>query len=76
MPVRLLDLHGRASVSSCPTVSGSSSGPRGVSAAFLKVLLQFALMAADTSSDDHQLRVTDEQLDLALFDLVSSGRRA
>lgn len=61
---RLLDLYGRGIALELSDRERVVERTQGVSAAFLKELLRkSALIAADTSPDDGQLRVTDEHLD-------------
>ena len=71
---RLLDLYGRGMKVELTDREQIVERTAGVSAAFIKELLRkAAVLAADASSGDGQLTVTDEHLDRAMFDLVVEG---
>ena len=71
---RLLDLYGRGLALQLSNRPRIIERTQGVSAAFLKELLRkSALLAADASPGGGELRVTDEHVDQALFELVTEG---
>ncbi|MGH9153791.1 MAG: AAA family ATPase [Acidimicrobiales bacterium] len=71
---RLLDLYGRGLALELSDRPRIIERTQGVSAAFLKELLRkSALLAADASPSGGELRVTDEHVDQALFELVTEG---
>ncbi|HEX7275746.1 MAG TPA: ATP-binding protein [Acidimicrobiales bacterium] len=70
---KLLDLYGRGLVLDISDRARLIERTAGVSAAFIKELLRkAALVAADDSAED-PIRVDDEHLDRALFELVVEG---
>lgn len=70
---RLIDLYSRGLTLDVSDRSRLVRRTEGVSAAFIKELLRkAALIAADASAED-PIRVTDEAMDRALFDLVVEG---
>lgn len=71
---RLLDLYGRGLALELSNRPRIIERTQGVSAAFLKELLRkSALLAADASPGGGELRVTDEHVEQALFELVTEG---
>ncbi|MEA2902106.1 MAG: hypothetical protein QOH36_1993 [Actinomycetota bacterium] len=70
---RLIDLYSRGLTLDLVDRGRLVERTEGVSAAFVKELLRKAALFAADASDEDPIRVTDDDLDRALFDLVVEG---